>query len=151
MTGDTGFELQITRLIDAPPATVWHVWTERLEEWWAPKPWTTRLIEQDLRPGGRSALVMSGPDGETPPMEGIVLEVIPERQIVFTNAFRAGWIPQPPFMVGIFEFADEGGKTRYTASARHWDEATMKQHEAMGFTTGWTTVADQLAALAEAG
>ena len=84
-------------------------------------------------------------------MEGIVLEVIPGRRIVVTNAFRAGWIPQPPFMVGIFEFADEGGKTRYTASARHWDEATMKQHEAMGFTTGWTTVADQLAALAEAG
>jgi len=39
MTSKTdGYELSITRLIDVPPATVWRVWTERLEEWWAPKP-----------------------------------------------------------------------------------------------------------------
>lgn len=109
------------------------------------------MIEHDLRPGGRSAMVMSGPGGESSPIEGVFLDVTPHRRIVFTNAFRAGWIPQPPFMVGLFEFADEGGRTRYTASARHWDEATMKQHEGMGFVGGWTAVAAQLAALAEGG
>ncbi len=40
----TPFELAIERYIDAPPATVFRVWTERLEEWWAPMPWTTRII-----------------------------------------------------------------------------------------------------------
>ncbi len=120
MTSATsGYELSITRLINAPPAAVWRVWTERLEEWWAPKPWTTRVIENDLRPGGRrAAMVMSGPGGENSPMEGVYLEVIPHQRIVFTNAFKVGWIPQPPFMVGFFEFADEGGRTRYTAGAR---------------------------------
>jgi len=152
MTSKTdGYELSITRLIDAPPATVWRVWTEWLEEWWAPKPWTTRVVENDLRPGGRSAMMMTGPGGESSPMEGVFLEVAPHRRIVFTNAFKAGWISQPPFMVGFFEFADEGGRTRYTAGARHWDEAAMKQHEAMGFVVGWTTAAAQLAALAEGG
>jgi uncharacterized protein YndB with AHSA1/START domain len=144
------FELVIERHIDAPPETVFKVWTERLEEWWAPKPWTTRIIEQDLRPGGRSAMVMSGPDGETSPMEGVILEVVPNARIVFTNAFTAGWIPQTPFMVGFFEFTAEGGGTRYRAGARHWDEATLKQHEAMGFRQGWTQVEGQLAELAEA-
>lgn len=143
-------ELRITRLIAAPPATVWKVWTERLEEWWAPKPWTTRVVEMDLRPGGRSAMVMSGPGGESSPIEGVFLEVEPQRRVVFTDAFRAGWVPQKAFMVGIFELAAEGGGTLYTASARHWDEATMRQHEAMGFMPGWTAVAEQLAALAEA-
>ncbi len=145
-----GHELSIDRLIDAPPATVYKVWTERLEEWWAPRPWTTRIVEQDLRPGGRSAMVMTGPDGETSEMEGVVLEVVPNEKIVFTNAFSAGWVPQKPFMVGIFAFADEGGKTRYTASSRHWDAETQQRHEAMGFYDGWRQVADQLAEIAEA-
>ena len=94
------FELSVERHIDAAPATVYRVWTERLEEWWAPKPWTTRIVEQDLRPGGRSALIMSGPDGPTPIMEGVFLEVVQDARIVFTNALGAGWIPRTPFMVG---------------------------------------------------
>jgi uncharacterized protein YndB with AHSA1/START domain len=144
------FELAVERYIDAPPQTVFKVWTERLEAWWAPKPWTTTVIAQDLRPGGRSAMVMSGPDGQTSPMEGVFLEVAPNERIVFTNAFTAGWIPQTPFIVAFFTFAPEGPGTRYRAGARHWDEAAQKQHEAMGFVEGWTVVAGQLAALAEA-
>jgi uncharacterized protein YndB with AHSA1/START domain len=144
------FELAVERHIDAPPRTVFKVWTERLEAWWAPKPWTTRVIALDLRPGGRSAMVMAGPDGETSPMEGVFLEVIPNESIVFTNAFTVGWIPQPPFMVGFFSFVPDGRGTRYRAGARHWNEADQKQHEAMGFLQGWTVVAGQLAALAEA-
>ena len=112
-----------------------------------PKPWTTRIIEQDLRPGGRTAMVMTGPGGEASPIEGVVLEFVPNVRIVFTDAFTAGWIPQKPFMVGFFELAPEGGGTRYRAGARHWDEATMKQHEAMGFHQGWSTALDQLVAL----
>src|SRR4051812_17035130 len=40
-------ELSINRFIAASPEIVWRAWTERLEEWWAPKPWTTKIIEQD--------------------------------------------------------------------------------------------------------
>jgi len=144
------FELAVERYIDAPPETVFRVWTERLEEWWAPKPWTTKIIEQDLRPGGRSAMIMSGPEGATSPMEGVVLEVVPNERIVLTNAFTVGWVPQAPFMVGIFTFSPEGSGTRYRAASRHWDEATHQQHQAMGFTEGWSAVAAQLAQLAEA-
>ncbi len=144
------FELSIERLIAAPPEVVYRVWTTRLEEWWAPKPWTTKIIENDLRPGGRSAMVMSGPDGATSPMEGVFLEVVPNRSLVFTNAFTAGWVPQKPFMVGVFSFTPEAGGTRYRAASRHWDAETHAQHEAMGFHAGWGAVAAQLAELAEA-
>ncbi|MDB5706392.1 MAG: ATPase [Sphingomonas bacterium] len=142
-------ELSVTRLIDAPVERVWRIATERLAEWWCPKPWTTEIVEQDWRAGGRSAMIMRGPDGEEHPMEGVFLEVTPNRRFVFTDAFKAGWIPQTAFMVGFFEFADEGGRTRYTAGARHWSEEALKQHEAMGFVEGWGKVAEQLAALAE--
>lgn len=146
---DVPYELSVTRHIAAPPERVFRIWVDRLEEWFAPKPWTTRLIEQDLRPGGRSAMVMKGPDGETPPMEGVILEVVENRRIVVTDAFSAGWIPQTAFMVSIMTFEPEGDGTRYTAAARHWNEEARKQHEAMGFHPGWDIVADQLAALCE--
>ncbi len=64
----------------------------------------------------------------------MILEVVPNERIVFTNVFAAGWVPQTPFMVGTF--APGGSGTRYRACARHWDEAAVKQHEAMGFASG---------------
>jgi len=143
------FELSIERFINATPEAVYKVWTQRLAEWWCPKPWTTEIVELDLRPGGRSHMIMRGPAGEESAMEGVVLEVVPNQRIVFTNAFTAGWIPQKPFMVGVFEFTAQQSGTFYRATSRHWDEAAQKEHEAMGFKEGWSKVADQLAELCE--
>ena len=144
------FDLSVTRLIDAPVETVWTIATERMAEWWCPGPWTVELVEQDWRAGGRSAMVMHGPNGEKMPQEGVFLEVTPCRRFVFTDALGAGWHPRPAFMVGIMDFADENGMTRYTATARHWTGEARDQHKAMGFEQGWAAVAAQLAALAEA-
>lgn len=145
----TEHELSIERLIDAPPQVVWRVWTERTEEWFCPKPWRVEILEQDLRPGGKSAMIMRGPDGEEMPLEGVFLEVVPGQRIVSTDALKAGWEPQGPFMVATTEFIEEAGKTRYRATARHWTAEAKAQHEAMGFQDGWGKVAEQLADLAE--
>ncbi len=150
-------ELSITRFIDAPPETVYRVWTERTEEWFAPKPFVTRVIEQDLRPGGRSVVEMEGPDGTKYPHEGLFLEVVAGERIVSTNLFGAGWKPRALMttecdfaMVSITTFEPEGSGTRYTARALHFDAEAVKKHEEMGFEQGWTMVAAQLAGLAEA-
>ncbi len=139
-----GRELSVSRLIHAPPAIVWRAWADHLADWWCPRPWRCRVDAMELRPGGRSAVTMFGPDGEESSHEGVYLEVVPERRIVFTDAFLAGWVPQGPFMVGIIDFAPEGKGTRYTARARHWSEETLRRHEAMGFYEGWGKVAEQL-------
>lgn len=146
---DNGFELSVTRFIAAPPAAVWQVITERMAEWWCPKPWRATIVEQQLRAGGRSCITMHGPDGESETHDGVILECLPGRRLVFTDAFRVGWIPQGPFMVGSFELAPEGDGTRYTATARHWNAETCQQHNEMGFEAGWDAVAAQLAELAE--
>ena len=146
---DAPSELSVTHLIAAPVDAVWRVATERMAEWWCPRPWRVEIVEMDWRAGGRSAMVMHGPNGEAMPQEGVFLEVSPGERFVFTDAFAVGWQPQGPFMVGTMAFADEGGKTRYTASARHWTKEACEQHRAMGFEQGWAVVADQLAALAE--
>jgi uncharacterized protein YndB with AHSA1/START domain len=151
-----GLELSVTRHIDAPPQLVWRVWTERLEEWWAPRPWKTRLLALELKPGGRFDFEMEGPEGERHPGEGVVLEAVPGERIVTTNAFAAGWEPRSDMAsdcdfpcVTIVTLEAEGSGTRYTARVRHWSEAAVKAHEAMGFEPGWNAVAAQLAELAE--
>jgi uncharacterized protein YndB with AHSA1/START domain len=146
-------ELFIERTLDAPASAIWKAWTDHLEEWWAPKPWTTKIVEQDLRAGGKSILDMRGPDGEGGPMEGVFLEVTPELRIVFTNAMDGDWNPRDPYpmmMIGYFEFTDLGnGKTGYRAGARHWTAEAMEKHRAMGFEQGWGICASQLEAVAQ--
>jgi len=148
----TPFELAIERHIAASPSRVWQVMTERITEWWCPRPWTTTIAALDWRAGGAFHLVMRGPDDETDGENsagGILVDYLPDERFVFTDAFSAGWVPQKPFLVGTFALAPDGSGTRYRASARHWTQADMEQHRAMGFDAGWGAVADQLAALAE--
>lgn len=152
----SNLELSITRFIDAPPETVYRVFTQRTAEWWCPKPWTTPIVEWDLRAGGRMYTEMKGPDGEGEGGEGVFLEVVPNERIVFTNAFKPGWEPQALSnegcdfaMVGIFTLEPEGSGTRYTASARHWSAEAVAKHREMGFEQGWGAVAAQLAEIAE--
>ena len=147
-------DLVITRLIPASAHVLFRCWTEPelLKQWFVPKPWTIARAEVDLRPGGQSLIVMRDPDGNEFPNPGVYLDVVADRKLVFTDAYTAGWVPsEKPFMTAIITFEPEGPdgtQTRYTATARHWTEEARKQHEAMGFHTGWGICADQLAELA---
>lgn len=143
------YELSVERLIDAPVDAVWRAYTDHLGEWFCPKPWRAEVEVMDLRAGGQSKLTMYGPNGEVMPNEGVYLEVVEREKIVFTDAFRLGWIPQGPFMVGFMEFTAQGGKTHYRAGARHWTSEALEQHKAMGFEAGWSEVAVQLEAVAK--
>lgn len=148
-SGQNACELQVSRFIAAPPARVWQIMTERVPEWWCPKPWTTEVRALEWRAGGPFDFVMRGPDGEEEAGHGVLLEVVPERRFVFTDAMDAHWQPHDAFMIGLFDIAPEGEGTRYTARARHWSQEAMARHREMGFEGGWQAVADQLAALAE--
>lgn len=144
-------ELSVTRLIAASPDKVWDVMANRQEEWWCPRPWSIEMIAQERRAGGRSAMIMRGPEGEEMPQEGIFLAWEEGRRFVTTDAVTSDFRPAGPFMIGIWEIEPEGDGTRYTASARHWSEETMRQHAEMGFEDGWSACAAQLAELCENG
>jgi uncharacterized protein YndB with AHSA1/START domain len=145
-------ELVLARIIDAPREAVFRCWTdpELMVQWFTPAPWKTVSAEMDLRPGGKSLIIMKSPEGQEFPNPGVVLEVIPNEKLVFTDAYTEGWQPsENPFFTAILTFEDAGdGKTRYIARARHWTDENRKRHEEMGFHTGWGICADQLEALA---
>lgn len=141
-------ELVLTRLIDAPREKLFRAWTEPelMKQWFCPRPWTTPVIEVDLRAGGANYILMRGPDGTEMPNRGVYLEVVKNERLVFTDAYTSAWVPSAkPFFTGIITFEDEGGKTRYTARARHWTKEDKDTHEKMGFHEGWGVCADQLA------
>jgi len=153
MTVDnTGRELVLTRLLDAPRDKLFKCWTdpELIKQWFTPAPWSTLHAETDPRTGGSSYIVMADPDGNEYPNRGVYLEVVENEKIVFTDAFTQAWQPSDkPFFTGIITFEDDGGKTRYTARARHWTLEDKENHEKMGFHEGWGKCAEQLEALAK--
>lgn len=144
-------DLLLERLIAASPEALYRCWTEPelLMRWFAPLPWRTLSAELDLRVGGASLVVMGGPNGEKVPCPGVYLALEPGRRIVSTDAYVLPWLPSArPFMTLILSFTPEGEGTRYRAWVRHWSEADRKEHEAMGFHSGWGLCTDQLAGLA---
>jgi uncharacterized protein YndB with AHSA1/START domain len=143
--------LSVSRYIATPPAAVWSVYTDRTTEWFTPRPWTTPVVDFDLRPGGRANVTMSSPEGDLHHYKGVFLEVVPGHKLVSTGAMTEGWVPQAGSMsfVRTDLFETEGEGTRYTASAHHWEAAAAEQHRQMGFELGWGAAAAQLAELAE--
>lgn len=152
-----GYELRLERLLHVPRANVWRCWTEPrlLERWFGPEDWTTEVKALELRPGGASHIVMHGPNGEKTDGVGMFLEAVPEQQLVFTNAYTAGWIPSSrpavvPFMTTIIELSDGGAEeTHYVVRALHWAEDARERHEELGFHDGWAQTAGQLESLAK--
>jgi len=140
-------ELVITRIIDAPREKVFKAWTDPrlLKQWWAPRPWTTPVVELDVRPGGSNLIVMRSPEGEEFPNRCVYLEVVENKRLVFTDAYTRAWEPsEKPFMTVIVTLDRTDGKTRYTARVLHWTASDRETHEKMGFHQGWAGCADQL-------
>ena len=152
MTSETArHELVLMREIEAPREKIFRAWTDPdlLKEWFCPKPWGVSHAELDVRAGGASLIVMSGPNGEVVENRGVYLDIVPNEKLVFTDAFTTAWVPsEKPFMTGIILLEPLGdGRTKYTAIARHWTDEDKRTHEAMGFHEGWGAATDQLAAL----
>ncbi|MBL8548446.1 MAG: SRPBCC family protein [Hyphomonadaceae bacterium] len=146
-------DLVLTRVYDAPPEKLFQAWTdpELMKQWFVPRPWTIARVESDIRPGGASIVVMRDPDGKEYPNPGQYLEVVPNRKLVFTDAYLGDWKhSEKPFMTVVLTFEPiAGGKTNYTAYVSHWTKEDCETHEQMGFHQGWAQVAEQLAEIVE--
>lgn len=144
---DPKTDLTFTRTLPIPPAIVWECWTTpaHIKEFFVPKPHSVTDCEIDLRVGGRFNTTFNV-EGNEMVNQGVFLEIIEGRKLVFTDAYTEDWKPTAdPFMTAIIEISgDESGGTIYSATARHRSSETRQKHEDMGFFEGWGTVVDQL-------
>lgn len=149
---DPETDLEIVRHLRATPAQVWRCWTEPalLEQWFAPKPVVTRDVVIQPWPGGSFRTVMDIPGEGAVPGHGCILDVVPERRLVWTDTLQGGWRPS----AGGFGFTavillqPEGAGTLYRGVALHRSRDQRDAHEKMGFHDGWGAATAQLEALA---
>ena len=149
---DPALDLVLQREINAPREVLYTCWTtaEHLVHWFVPKPHRVTACHLDVRVGGACNTTFDV-DGTEMQNNGVYLEVVPNERLVFTDTYTEGWKPAAePFMTAILTFEDiGGGRSKYTAVARHRTAETAKTHQDMGFQDGWGTVATQLEAYAQ--
>ncbi len=115
---------------------------------------TISECEIDLRPAGIFYTVMQTQEGQAFPNAGCFLEIAPNEKLVFTDALAPGYRPsEQPFFTAIITLEPTAKGTKYTAVAKHKDQAGQKQHDDMGFHMGfhegWGLCLDQLVAVAK--
>ena len=117
--------LVVTRVFDAPRELVWKALTEpeRLEHWWGPKGFTSRVHKLELRPGGIFLYSQRTPDGREMWGKWVYREIVaPERLVVvssFTdekgNPARNPFVPNWPLeMLSESTFSEHQGRTTIT-------------------------------------
>jgi uncharacterized protein YndB with AHSA1/START domain len=104
------YEYTVSRVVDAPVAKVWKVWTEA--EHYAglfhAVPGSAAL---DVRPGGTWEVTMVIPDAGEVPMSGGYGEIVPERRLVTTMD-----MPEGESTEMVMDLEDLGGQTKIVLS-----------------------------------
>src|SRR5262249_12129975 len=112
-------EIRMTRLFDAPRRLVFEAMTkpEHVKRWWGRlgDGYSVPICEIDLRVGGRWRFVNRHPKGEAA-FRGEYREIVPPSRLVFTEIFED--FPDTVSVVTA-EFAEDGGKTRLTATVQY--------------------------------
>jgi uncharacterized protein YndB with AHSA1/START domain len=143
-----GRELVIARVIEAPRALVFKMWTDptHVAQWWGPHGFTNPLCKLDVRPGGAIRIDMRGPDGRVYPMTGVYQEIIEPQRLVFTSA-ALDENGKPLFdVLNTVTFADQGGKTIQTLRARVVKSTAGAAPYLEGMGAGWTQSLERLEA-----
>ncbi|HEY0106236.1 MAG TPA: SRPBCC family protein [Rhizomicrobium sp.] len=109
--------IAFTRLLDAPRALVWQVWTDpaHIARWWGPTGFRITNHAMAVTPGGIWDFAMHGPDGRDYDNRITYHEVVPPARLVYSHG-EPGDTEQ--FHVTV-TFAEEGrGRTRLVMLAR---------------------------------
>lgn len=141
MPTSDGLRLQITRVLDAAPPTVWRVLTEpdQLARWWGPAGFTSPSIDLDLRVGGRYRIEMKPPEGDAFFLQGEFRQVAPPSQLAFTFRWEEP-DPDDQETVVTLSLTDLGGRTELALDQGPFaTEARLALHGG-----GWSDSFDKL-------
>lgn len=133
--------LTIKRRVAAPPARCFRAWTDpkELKQWFGPARVECIRAEADPRVGGRYLIVMQSPSGESHEVSGVFREVVADRKLVFTWAWRDA--PEKESLVTV-EFEPDGSATALTVTHEEFTDADARDRH----NQGWTGALDKLAA-----
>ena len=131
----------ITREFDAELSLVWDAYTkpEILDQWWAPKPWTSKTKVMDFKVGGRRFYAMVSPEGQERWSVQKYTSITPKTNFKLFNAFAdAAENLELPGSDWDLSFSEENGKTKVSVTIYNESLARMERMVELGFREGYT-------------
>jgi uncharacterized protein YndB with AHSA1/START domain len=130
----------ITREFDAELSLVWDAFTkaEILDQWVAPKPWTSRTKFMDFKVGGRRFYAMVSPEGLERWAIQKYTSISPKTNFKMFNAFAdKNENPELPGSDWNYTFGEQDGKTKVSIVIYNESLARLEKMIEMGFTEGF--------------
>ena len=132
--------VSITKEFAAQLSLVWDAYTkpELLDQWWAPKPLTSRTKVMDFKVGGRRFYAMVSPDGQE---LGWVLQkytsISPKTNFKLFNAFAdENENPELPGSDWDLTFSEQDGRTKVSISIYNESLERLERMIELGFVEG---------------
>lgn len=130
----------ITREFDAELSLVWDAFTkqELLDQWVAPKPWTSKTKHMNFEVGGRRFYAMVSPEGQERWAIQKYTSITPKTNFKMFNAFAdKDENPELPGSEWDFNFTEQGERTKVSITIYNESLARMEKMIEMGFKEGY--------------
>jgi len=140
----------ITREFDAELSLVWDAFTtqELLDQWVAPKPFTSKTKHMNFEVGGRRFYAMVSPEGQERWILQKYTSITPKTNFKMLNVFADK--DENPELTGSdwdFNFSEQEGRTTVNITIYNESLARMEKMIEMGFKEGYTMSMQNLEAL----
>jgi len=131
----------IDREFDAELSLVWDAFTkaEILDQWVAPRPWSSKTKYMDFKVGGRRFYAMVSPEGQEHWAIQRYTSISPKTNFKMFNAFAdKDENPQLPGSDWDYTFSEQSGKTKVIITIYNESLTRMEKMIEMGFKEGFT-------------
>ena len=139
--------VSVIREFAAELSLVWDAFTkpEILDQWWAPKPFTSKTKYMDFKVGGRRFYAMVSPAGEERWSIQQYTSISPKTNFKFLNAFAdKDENPELPGSDWDLNFSYKEGATTVRVSIYNESLARMEKMIEMGFSEGFSMTLNSL-------
>ncbi|MES2371431.1 MAG: SRPBCC domain-containing protein [Bacteroidota bacterium] len=130
----------INREFDADLPLVWDAFTKQeiLDQWWAPKPWSSKTKVMNFEVGGRRFYAMVSPEGQERWSIQKYTAINPKTNFAFLNAFAdENENPELPGSEWDLTFSEENGRTKVSVTIYNESLERMEKMIEMGFKEGF--------------
>ena len=131
--------VSITKEFEYNLSLVWDAFTkpELLDQWWAPKPWTSRTKVMDFKVGGRRFYAMVSPEGDERWAVQKYTSITPKTNFKLFNAFSdKDENLELPGSDWDLSFSEQGGKTKVSISIYNESLERLERMIEYGFREG---------------
>ena len=138
----------VKREFDAGLSLVWDAFTKQeiLDQWWAPKPFTSKTKYMDFKVGGRRFYAMVSPDGQEIGWQiQDFTSISPKTNFKYFSVFAdKDENPHLPGSNWDLNFSEQDGITKVSISIHSESLERMEQMLEMGFIEGFTATLNYL-------